>query len=104
MKVASESVSKSVSNSIQYHLKFKIKKMKSEIDSINQSIRALQLWIAPPRRDESKISYYEFLSSSSCVSSKSKLLVFSFDFFSAIQKVLLNKTLSGTHTGSLERP
>ena len=78
--------------------------MKSEINSISQSIRALQLWIAPLRRDEPKISYYEFLSSSSCVSSKSKLLVFSFDFFSAIQKGLLNKTLSGTHTGSLERP
>ena len=54
-------------NSVQINLKIKIKKMKSEINSVNQSIRAPQLLIAPPRRDESKISYYEFLSSSSCV-------------------------------------
>ena len=38
----------SVSNPIQYHLKVEVKKMKSEINSVNQSIRTLQLWIAPP--------------------------------------------------------
>ena len=32
------------------HLKIKIKKMKSEINSVNQSIRAPQLLIAPQKR------------------------------------------------------